>query len=249
MEDKIHTGHRSRLRSRALESRLDGFEEYQILELLLTYTIPQKDTNPIAHNLIKEFGSLSGVLDADINDLVKVKGISEYSASFLILLKDVFRKYKQSLVKDIVTIKNTSEALVVCKSELEELSNEAVLIICLDNSNKVVLKKIISVGFSNATTIPFRKIVDLVVKTNTNNIIIAHNHPLGLATPSSGDDIATKNLVFSLSLSGVRILDSIIIGEDDSYSYFVSGKLSDYYKLIENNQMYAFNQSNIKYEK
>ena len=249
MENNIHSGHRKRLRDRAIETNLDGFEEHQILELLLTFVIPQKDTNPIAHELINEFGSLSGVLNANINDLNKVKGISEYSASFLVLLKDVFRKYKQSSVKSIKTIKNTREAIEVCKSELGDLLEERVLVVCVDNSNKIISKKIISVGDDNKTTLSIRKIVDVVVRSNSSNIILAHNHPNGVCEPSAEDDVTTRNLVFSLSLSGVTILDNIVVGSDACYSYFASGKLSEYYNSANNGKMFAFNQDSAKYEK
>lgn len=245
----IHVGHRQRLRARAIETNLEGFEEHQILELLLTFVIPQKDTNPIAHLLIKEFGSLSGVLNANITDLQKVKGVSEYSASFLVLLKDVFRKYKQSAAKSVVSIKNTREAIEVCKSELTDLLEERVLVICLDNSNKVISKKIISIGDDNKTTVSIRKIVDIVVRSNSSNIILAHNHPNGKCTPSAEDDVTTKNLVFSLALSGVTILDNIVVGNDDCYSYFASGKLNEYYNSVNNGKMFAFNQNSVKYEK
>lgn len=245
----VHVGHRQRLRARAIETNLEGFEEHQILELLLTFVIPQKDTNPIAHLLIKEFGSLSGVLNADLKELAKVKGISEYSASFLVLLKDVFRKYKQSSVRSITTIKNTKEAIEVCKSELADLLEERVLVICVDNSNKVINKKIIAVGDDNKTTVSIRKIVDIVVRTNTSNIILAHNHPNGISKPSAEDDVTTKNLVFSLALSGVTILDNIVVGTDGCYSYFANGKLSEYYDSVNKGKMFAFNQNSVTYEK
>lgn len=250
MENKnLHSGHRERLRTRALETNLNGFEEHQILELLLGYVIPRKDTNPIAHELIKEFGSLSGVLNAEINDLTKIKGVSNYSASFLVLLKDVFRKYKQSQVKDVTTITNTRQAIEICKSEIADLPQENILILCVDNSNRVTLKKIISTGFSNKTTISIRKIIDVVVKNNSNNIILAHNHPNGKMTPSPEDDETTKNLVFTLALSDIVVLDNIIVGIDGCYSYFVSGKLSEYYDNIKQKKFMAFNQNKVKYDK
>lgn len=250
MENKnIHSGHRERLRARALETNLEGFEEHQILELLLGFVIPRKDTNPIAHNLIKEFGSLSGVLNAEVNDLTKVSGVSNYSASFLVLLKDVFRKYKQSQVKNIKTITNTREAIQICKSEIGDLAQENILILCIDNSNRVAYKKILATGFSNTTSISIRKIVDVVVKSNSSNIILSHNHPNGTQNPSPEDDDTTQKLVLTLGLSGINILDNIIVGNDGCYSYFVSGKLSKYYENIKDNKILTFNQNKVKYIK
>lgn len=249
MKENIHSGHRERLRKRAIDSNLDGFEEHQILELLLTFDIPQKDTNPIAHNLIKEFGSLSGVLDADLEELINVDGISTYSASFLSLLKDVFRKYRQSSTSNIYKICNSKDAINLCCHELNGLKEEKLLVLCLDNQNKIISKKILGTGVSNQTIVPIRKIVDVVVKSNCSNVIISHNHPNGDSSPSSADDLTTKNLVFTLSLSGIKLLDHIVVGENNSYSYFQSGRIGEFMTQVEySTKNILMGQEHCKYE-
>lgn len=250
MKENVHVGHRQRLRNRAVENNLEGFEEHQILELLLTYVIPQKDTNPLAHDLINEFGSLGGVLNASPKELMQVKGISEYSSSFLSILKDVFRKYKQSITKNILKICNCREAIQYFNQELSDLPDEKLLVVCLDNENNIINKKTLSMGVSNQTIVPIRKIVDIIVKNNCSNVMIGHNHPNGNSKPSVEDDITTKNLVYTLSLSGIKLLDHIIIGQDNSYSYFQTGRIGEYISQVEiNTKSMMFGQEYCKYEK
>lgn len=245
MANNLHTGHRQRLRSRAIESNLEDFEEHQVLELLLTFVIPQKDTNPLAHELINEFGSLHGVLNATPHELSKIKGISEYSATFLSLLKYVFKKYRQSKLKGMKKITNIRESAELCISELSDLPNENVLIVCIDNRNNLVAKKIIASGFSNETSVPVRKIVDMCIRTNTSNIIIAHNHPYGSHDPSGSDDKTIKHLALTLALNGIKILDSVIVGVDGYYSYNISKKLDSYYEEIKDNNKDLFNDKHL----
>ena len=246
MEDKnIHKGHRQRLRRKAVENNLENFEEHEVLELLLTFVIPQKDTNPLAHELISEFGSLAGVMNANSHDLMGIKGISEYSAEFITLLKYVFKKFRQSKLKDLKKITNVKEAIELCTSELADLPVENVFIACIDNSNNLVTKKIISTGFSNEASVPVRKIIDMCIRTGTSNVIIAHNHPHGTESPSANDDKTVKQLALSLALSGIKILDSVIIGIDGYYSYNTSGFLAKCYDEISMNNKDLFSDKHV----
>ena len=246
MEEKnIHKGHRQRLRKKAVENSLENFEEHEVIELLLTFVIPQKDTNPLAHELIEEFGSLAGVLNANSHDLSKIKGISEYSADFLSLLKFVFKKYRQSKLKSMRKITNVRDAVELCVSELADLPVENVFVACIDNSNNLVTKKIISTGFNDEASVPVRKIIDMCIRSNTSNIIISHNHPYGNEKPSANDDKVVKHLALTLALAGIKILDSVIIGLDGYYSYSKSGYLADCYDEITKNNKDIFGEKHI----
>lgn len=246
MEKKnIHKGHRQRLRRKAIENNLEDFEEHEVLELLLTFVIPQRDTNPLAHELIEEFGSLAGVLNASSKDLANIKGISEYSAEFLTLLKYVFKKFRQSKLKSMKKIANVKDAVELCVSELADLPVENVFVACVDNSNNLVTKKIISTGFSNEASVPVRKIIDMCIRSNTSNIVIAHNHPYGTEKPSNKDDDVVKSLALTLALSGIKILDSVIVGIDGYYSYSTNGFLNKCYDEIKLNNKDLFSEKNI----
>lgn len=246
MEEKnIHKGHRQRLRKKAVENNLEDFEEHEVLELLLTFVIPQKDTNPLAHELINEFGSLAGVLNATSHDLMGIKGISEYSAEFITLLKYVFKKFRQSKLKAMRKITNVKESVELCMSELADLPLENVFVACIDNLNNLVAKKIISTGFSNEASVPVRKIIDMCIRTGTSNVIIAHNHPYGKENPSGNDDKVVKQLALTLALSGIKILDCVIIGIDGYYSYNTNGYLVKCYDEIKLNNKDLFSDNHV----
>ncbi len=123
----IHSGHRSRLKEITAKTGLENMPEHQVLEFLLTFVIPRKDTNPIAHNLIKSFGSLSGVLEASSNDLVKVDGIGKKTADFLSCLPEIFSCYRISKGKEKPRITTTYEAFLYIKPFLQYKSVEELL--------------------------------------------------------------------------------------------------------------------------
>lgn len=209
-------------------------KEHQALELLLTYVIPQKDVNPIAHHLINKFGSFSGVLDAKKSDLLTVKGIGEKTAHFLSTFKEFFFLYKENRSKGKGVIKTTLDAVEFVKEHLLDKLHEEIYVICLDGFNNVKNFQKISQGISNATNLSIRKVTEVVFASNSHNIIVCHNHPDGNSNPSIADDKLTKGLVMALSINNVNLLDHIIIGAKDYYSYNMSGKIAKYNSEIFN---------------
>lgn len=233
MEENLHDGHRNRLRGLAYNSNFKNIPEHQLLELLLTYVIPRKDTNPIAHKLIKEFGSYSGVLDAKPEDLMKVKGVGEKTANFLVSIKHFFFAYNENKMNKNATILNTLDAVNFIRNFLSGKSNEEFYVICIDNSNKVKLYEHISSGVVNKTNVDIRKIMEVVFKSNSCNVIVCHNHPSGSSKPSYADDKLTKAVLTTLTLNGINLLDHIIISSDDYFSYNRSGTLTKYYEEVK----------------
>lgn len=234
MEKSVHKGHRTRLREMAKDVGVGKLKEHQALELLLTYVIPQKDVNPLAHNLINKFGSFSGVLDAKITDLLTVKGVGEKTAHFLSTIKEFFFLYKETRSKGKGIIKTTLDAVEFIKEHLQDKPHEEIYVICLDGFNNIKNFQKISQGVSNATNLNIRKVTEAVFATNCHNIIICHNHPDGSSNPSIADDKLTKGLVMALSINNINLLDHIIIGSKDYYSYNMSGKISHYNSEIFN---------------
>lgn len=229
----IHSGHRDRLRKLAHNVGLNKMQEHQALELLLTYVIPQRDVNPLAHALINKFGSFSGVLDASKEDLMTVKGVGEKTAYFLSGLKDFFFLYKENKLDAKQTIKNTKDAVDFISHVLTDKLHEEMYVICIDGLNNVKKCELINKGNSNSVSINIRKITEIVLSSNTHNIILCHNHPNGSSKPSLADDKLTKTLLTSLTLNNIHFLDHIIIGSDDFYSYYLSGKLEMYKREIK----------------
>ncbi len=202
-------------------------QEHQALELLLTYVIPQKDVNPLAHALINKFGSFSNVLDAKKEELESFAGIGEKTAYFLSSMKDFFFLYQENK-RNVTQIKNTNDAVKFVSATLRNKLTEELYAVCIDGLNTVKRFALISKGTTNGTSVNIRLITEAVLSSNTHNVIICHNHPSGTANPSAADDKLTKTLVMSLMLNNIHLLDHIIVGTNDYYSYSLSGKLKQY---------------------
>lgn len=226
MADNPHSGHRDRLRKKFLDNSFDGLEMHEILELMLYYGIPRKDTNPIAHKLIDSFGSISAVFDAPI-DKLKEQGISENCAIYLKLIPQICRLYmddKHNNTDKIIDVENAGEKL---KHKFVGRDYEAVVLLLLDSKHKEVFCGVVSKGSVSACEVYVRKIIELAVMYNAKFAVLAHNHPSGLALPSN-DDIYTTGKVFqALKLIQVALIDHVIVADDDYVSLRESGFMDE----------------------
>lgn len=226
MVDNPHNGHRDRLRKKFLDNSFDGLETHEILELVLYYAIPRKDTNPIAHRLIDNFGSISAVFDAPI-DKLKEQGISENCAIYLKLIPQICRMYmddKHNNKDKIIDINNAGEKL---KHKFVGRDYEAVVLLLLDSKFKEVFCGIISKGSISACEVYVRKVIELAVLYNAKFAVLAHNHPSGLALPSNADIATTKKVYQALRLIDVALIDHIIVADDDYVSLKESGFMKE----------------------
>lgn len=222
----IHEGHRQRLKSRFRKEGLDNFEELYVLELLLFYCVSRKDTNPLAHKLLDQFGSLTGVLNASREELEKVEGVGENISTFLSLITQIGRYYqvKQSEPGQILrTIDQCGNFLVPYFFGREV---ETVFMLCLDAKCKVICCKKVGEGSVNSANIPVRRIVEMALAANATTVILAHNHPSGLAIPSADDVQTTHRVAKALEAVEMILADHIVVSKDD----FVSMVQSQYYK-------------------
>ena len=227
----IHKGHRDRLKQRFLEEGLDNFTDIQVLELLLFYAIPQKDTNPIAHALLDRFGSLSRVLEADVEELKKVPGISDHSATLLALVTELCRYYQVDCSQrmEVLTTLDACGAYLVPR--FFGRNNETVFLLCLDAKCKVLCCKEVGEGSVNSASISIRKIVETALSANATTVVLAHNHPSGVALPSAEDVQTTRRIAAALSAVEVHLADHIVVTEGDYVSMVQSGYRFDEYLL------------------
>ena len=226
----IHKDHRQRLKNRFLKEGLDNFDELYVLELLLYYCIPRIDTNPIAHRLLDRFGSLAGVLDASIADLKKIEGIGENAATFLSLIPQVGRFYqvqRSEPGKILRTIEQCGNYLVPYFFGREQ---ETVYLRCLDAKCKVLSCKMVGEGSVNSANIPIRRVVEMALAANATTVVLAHNHPSGLAIPSPDDIQTTQRVAAALESVEISLADHIVVCKDD----FVSIVQSHFYLPSEN---------------
>ncbi len=219
----IHNGHRDRLKKRFREEGLDNFEELQVLELLLFYCIPRQDTNPIAHALLDRYGNLAQVMDTPAEELKKVPGMGEASANFLALIHAFDRRYLKSKAENnriLATIDDCGEYLMSC---FKNQRNETVYLLCLDAKCKLLCCKKVGEGSINSASVPVRRIVEIALGANATSVVLSHNHPSGLAIPSDEDKLTTRRIALALEAVEIRLVDHIIVAEDDYTSLAQSG--------------------------
>lgn len=217
-KENTHLGHRERLKQRFFVEGLDNFEDHQILELLLFYAIPQKDTNDLAHTLLKTFGSLSGVFDAHPKELQKTNGIGEHSSVLLSMMSGLTRAYVRSATRERPRLDGTTSAYEYIKTFLMNRIYEVFYIFFLDNSNRIIYEEEICEGTLDEINCYPRTVLEKVFRHNAKKIILAHNHPSGQLRPSPSDIETTQNLVEILGKLDIEVTDHIIVGKDDYLS-------------------------------
>ena len=213
----IHEGHRQRLKDRYRQDGLDSFPPVNVLELLLFYCVPRRDTNPIAHRLLDRFGSVAEVLDADPAELMKIEGITENAATFLSMLPDVYRYYRKD-INEIHVVNDTDESSRYLADYFVGHKEELVYLLCLDAKYKILCCREIARGSVNSTHVSIRKIVEVALNARASVAIVAHNHPNGFAIPSSDDVRTTYKIASALRTVDVILADHLIFSDDDSIS-------------------------------
>lgn len=221
----MHEGHRMRLKDKFLLGGIDGFEDHEVLELLLFYAIPRKNTNEIAHKLLEKFGSLDAVFDSPINLLRTVDGVGDSAAIFIKIISNITRLYierKYVSGKKALKFDEMNNKLMMKFIGRQE---ETVAVMLLDAKGKILYDGIVNKGTVNAVDLYMRRIIELVVLYNASAIILAHNHPSGVAVPSRDDIETTKAINNILKSMKVNLLDHIIVADGDYVSMRDCGML------------------------
>lgn len=215
-DSAVHRGHRERMKDRFINEGLDNFEPHLILELILYYAIPQKDTNPIAHRVLDHFdGSLMRVLDAPIEELTQVEGIGKNAAVLLKLFPEVCRRYLLESSETGNVVKNSEDAAEQLLPMFFGRTVETVALMCLDAKGKVIYCDTVFKGSVSAAAVSVRRIVELCVRYATTDVIMAHNHPGGVAVPSEQDVLVTEKVARALGSVDIRLRDHLIVAGND----------------------------------
>ena len=214
----IHDGHRQRLKERYLQEGLDSFTQVQVLELMLFHCLPRKDTNPIAHALLEEFGSLANVLKAGAEELTRVPGVGPSVAAYLSLYQSVERYCRIHCREKDVFLNSVPEYEEYLVPYFYGKKNECVYILCLDAKCKVISCKEVGEGSVNSASVPIRRVVEMALAANATSVILAHNHPSGFAVPSSDDLQTTRRLALALDAVGIELVDHVVVAEHELVS-------------------------------
>ncbi len=212
-------GHRQRIKEKYLKNGIDGFLEYEILELLLTYSLPRRDVKPIAKDLLDKFGSLYNITNASKNALCEVEGIKDSSYILLKLIRDIngyIYKENRLLGKKISGTKELLEYLYI---DMGHLKVEVFKLIFLDSQHTLLDEKTLFRGTLDKSYIYPRELVKEIFDRDAKSVIFVHNHPSGKTTPSKADISFTNNMRFLLKELEINLLDHIIIGNGSYYSF------------------------------
>ena len=230
MSEKNNQGHRERIKEKFLKNGIDGFAEYEILELLLTYCIPRKDTKPIAKELLNKFKSLDNIFKADFDKLFAIDGLGKNSIAFLKLIGDlpsiIYKdelKNKKLVNKETLKISNKDILLNYLRNKIGYEEKEKFYVIYLSSSNEVIEFEENSVGTLDRSSVYPREIYKKVINLNAKSIILAHNHPSDNITPSKSDIELTNEIAKGLKNFGALLIEHIIITKNSYFSFLEEG--------------------------
>jgi DNA repair protein RadC len=217
-------GHRERLRQRFLKNGRKSLADYELLELLLTYAIPRKDTKPMAKALLQKFKSFNAVLNQSTEGLIEIKGIGPQSSTFLSIMRSCIERYLEQNVEHAECISSPEEIVHFVRVELGARQRECLMTLYLSDSNRLLHHAVISEGTVNRTGFYPREILRQGLAHNATGLIIVHNHPNGQPIPSDNDLEMTKKIEEVSAHLAIRLLDHIIVTETQAYSV-KTGKL------------------------
>lgn len=213
-----HDGHRQRIKERYAETGLEGFSDHTVLEFLLFYAVPRKDTNELAHLLLEHFGSLTAVLEADKDDLMQVNGIGDNAATLLSLIPQISRRYMENRTAPKRQIKDSKDAAQYFVSKFAYEYNEVVYAMFLDTKHNIICTRKLAKGVVNGVELSVRTLVEACIKLRAQAVIVAHNHPNADIAPSSEDEFFTLSLKKALYLVDIDLLDHIIVSGNEYLS-------------------------------
>ena len=213
-----YTGHRKRLREKYLQSA-QSLADYELLELLLTYSIPRRDVKPLSKKLIARYGSVSGVLNASTEELTTNEWLSDNSVALILLIRDLASKIFADEIREKDLFLAPKEVLEFVKAKLAGYNDEAFLIIYVNAKNRMENFEIISEGTVDHIVIYPRKVIKQALKHNATGMIIVHNHPSGESDPSSADIRFTESLKKAANAMEIKLLDHIIIAGNNYFSF------------------------------
>lgn len=225
---EIHTNHRQRMHARFTQHGFEGFAEHETLEYMLFYAIPRRDVNPLAHRLIDHFGGFAKVLEASEDELCQVHGVGPSTARFLVMVMEAARVYQRSINILPKVFQNLNEIAQFVAPLFHGIKNEQVYALFLDDRNSVLKLKRMAEGSVNEAAFSKRALIQEAVRLSATQVVLAHNHPGGVALPSAGDLHFTQQIGQMLHTLGIRLLDHIIVdAEGDCMSMQQTNRMPD----------------------
>lgn len=229
MEDNIHKGHRERLKQRFKENGLKAFSDVEALEMLLFYALPRRNTNELAHRLLRHFGSYKAVLEASEDALMQVEGIGENAAGLICLVREINSRYLSAGRPEGGNILKSTEATgEYLKPLYAYATDEMAHALSINGSGGIIRCHRLAKGLSNRVEFSARQIAEIAIRDNAAYMILAHNHISDVALPSRADVSSTKLIAVTLQSIGVVLVDHIIVSGDEFVSMRESGYFAEF---------------------
>ena len=220
-DPELHKGHRQRMKKLFLEHGLSSFNEHQQLELLLFYSIPQKDTNEIAHKLLNAFGGdINRVFESSVGDIMNIDGVGENTAILIKLIHELIEQYnyKKLFPEPRISFGDIKTAIGFFENLMSNSVCEEIYAAALTDDLRLINVIKLAEGSQNTVAFRPRSLMDFVNSCKCSRIILAHNHPHGSFTASLKDIKATEQLVEIFRQMSVEIIDHIVVGKGGSQS-------------------------------
>lgn len=217
-KNDIHRKHRARQRKKFAQHGPESFTDIEVLEFLLYYAIPLRDTNELAHALLDQFRSLRAVLEADQEELMTVKGVGPSTAALICLVRELHRRYSAGAFQERPVLKGTKDIGDYLLGQFRYRNEETAMLLCLDGGSRLISCRVLGEGSSVEVNISVRAIVDIALRDRAARVVLAHNHLSGTALPSSADVATTRQLRETLRVIGVELADHLIFADEDFVS-------------------------------
>ncbi len=214
----MHEGHRGRLRERFRTQGLDSFADHEALELLLCFARPRANMNPLAHRLIDHFGSLKGVFEAGVDQLLMVEGVGPETATLISMILPLYRQYQTSIRNESRYLCGREAAERYCTALLTGLRTERFYVVCVSSSMRLLGHRLIAEGSLSEVPAYPRLVIQAAMNHNAYGVFLCHNHPGGDARPSEADLATTRTLQNALGQLGIQLIDHFIVSDLGSYS-------------------------------
>lgn len=221
-------GHRSRLRERFLKNGLEGFHDYEVIELLLSLNTPRKDCKQSAKALLKRFHTLHGVMEADLETLCEVDGVGPLNSLGIRLIKEVADRYQEYRIHEKDVVKNPEDLIDYLNQVIGHKHREVFIAVFLDAKNQVLTSKILFEGTLTTSSVYPREVVISALHHNAAAVIFAHNHPSGSVEPSESDLHVTRKLCYALYSVGIVVHEHMIVGHHNTFSFAAKGLIQSY---------------------
>ena len=227
VDPSSHLGHRQRLRERFVRAGLDGFADYEVIELLLTLAIPRSDVKKPAKALTEKFGSLRGILDASLEDLQQVQGLGTVTPVALRIIRETANLYLRQVAEETDSVADINSLARFWRTKIGALTYEVFQIGYLDSRLRLLRDGIdtLEEGTIDRAAVYPRKVIEAALKRNAAAVVFAHNHPNGDVRPTEQDKVLTRALVLAATTVQIKVYDHLIVSTDSVFSFKKEGLL------------------------